>query len=112
MPGPQFGPGVFHLWNRSVAGSVSEAGQIGAAQEIMRIQMWVGKRVRRLLGIRADSGSHRSTITLGDRNRQWQVILDPGLPDDAYQQLFHLDLSLVPPGVLTWDSRSGGWRNA
>jgi hypothetical protein len=52
------------------------------------------------------------TITVGDRNRRLQVRLDPNLPDDAYQQLFHLDLSSTPAGVLTWDRAKHGWRLA
>lgn len=52
------------------------------------------------------------TITVGDRNRRLQVRLDPNLPDDAYQQLFHLDLSSTPAGVLTWDRATHGWRLA
>ncbi|CAN5644214.1 hypothetical protein BH24CHL1_BH24CHL1_11750 [soil metagenome] len=72
--------------------------------------MSVGKMFARLFGFQSIPAEQGTTITLSDRDRQFQVILDLGLPDDAYHQLFHLDLSLVPPGVLAWDSRSGVWR--
>ena len=74
--------------------------------------MSVGKLVARLFGFQPAPAAQLPVIILSDRDRQFQVMLDPSLPDDAYQQLFKLDLSLVPPGVLIWDSRSGTWRNA
>ena len=74
--------------------------------------MSAGKFIRRLLGIDPSEAPRSAAITLSDRGRQFQVVLDPGLPDDAYEQLFHLDLSCTPSGVLTWDRRSGIWRNA
>lgn len=72
--------------------------------------MEFAKVFARLVGIQSLLVSQRTTVPLSERDRQFQVILHSGLPDDAYHRLFRLNLSLIPTGVLTWDSRSGGWR--
>lgn len=74
--------------------------------------MGVEKLLRRFLGLPPEDGPHAAAVMLSDHGRQFQVILDPDLPDDAYEQLFQLDLSIAQTGVLTWDRRLRGWRNA
>lgn len=74
----------------------------------MQIFSWIA---RTLYGKHA-APAVAETITIGDRNCRLQVVLDPGLPDDAYQQLFQLDLSSAHGGVLTWDRATHGWRLA
>jgi len=66
--------------------------------------------ITRVFGSRPQRPQQNDTITLADRGREFKVVLLADLPDDAYQQLFQLDLSLVPAGVLVWDQRSNGWR--
>lgn len=74
--------------------------------------MAVGKLIDRMLGMPHVAATRWPPVTLSEHGRQFEVILAPNLPDDAYQQLFLLDLSLLPAGVLTWDRRSRAWRHA
>lgn len=73
--------------------------------------MSVGKIIGRLLGLPVEEGLRPAAVILSDHGRQFQVILDPDLPDDAYEQLFQLDLSFMTTGILSWDRRSGEWRS-
>ena len=72
----------------------------------MQIMNWI----TRTLAARLAPTVEAETITLGDRDRRYRVMIDPGLPDDAYHQLFHLDLPENSAGVLEWDYAAGGWR--
>ena len=73
--------------------------------------MRVGDKIRRIFGQTAGTPGHE-TITLSVRDRKVRVHLDPSLPDDAYQQLFTLDLSSVSTGDLSWDHRRRSWCSA
>lgn len=72
----------------------------------MQILRWITS----LIAARTVTPAVVETTAFGDHDRRFKVVLDPFLPDDAYQQLFALDLSRTPAGVLTWDYQSRGWR--
>lgn len=67
--------------------------------------------IARLIGTRPQRTQRNETITLADRGREFTVMLLADLPDDAYQQLFQLDLSLATAGVLVWDHQLNSWRS-
>lgn len=71
--------------------------------------MQPGKWITGLVQRRAQRTRMGDTITLADKGQEYRVKLDRDLPDDAYQQLFEVDLTLASPGVLTWDDRSRSW---
>ena len=71
----------------------------------MQVMTWLTGLVQR----RAERTPVAEMITLAGKGGEFRVKLDPNLPDDAYQQLFEVDLTHAPPGVLTWDERSRGW---
>jgi hypothetical protein len=73
--------------------------------------MQAHKLISQLFKARPQRTGRSETITLADRGREFTVMLLPDLPDDAYQQLFHLDLSRAQTGVLVWDYRSNGWQS-
>jgi hypothetical protein len=76
----------------------------------MRLKMQAHSLITRVFGSRPQRPQQNDTITLADRGREFTVVLLADLPDHAYQQLFHLDLSLASAGVLVWDNQSNGWR--
>jgi hypothetical protein len=49
-----------------------------------------------------------TTITSG--GRELRVSLDLTIPDDAWLQLFDLDLPAAPTGTLIWDRSAHSWR--
>jgi hypothetical protein len=74
--------------------------------------MWVVKKTKEYFRGGVANARTATTITLGDRGREFRVALPPDLPDDAYQRLFHIDLSFAPSGVLTWDHQLRDWHVA
>lgn len=75
-----------------------------------RCTMSAGSRIKQLYRRYVTGAVSGETVTLGDHDHELRVVLDPGLPDDAYRRLFHLDLALCGSDVLTWDYSSGDWR--
>jgi hypothetical protein len=72
----------------------------------MQIMSWL----TRAMAARGEAPSVAETITVGDGHRQFRVMIEPGVPEDAYHQLFHLDLPESAAGVLFWDDKAGTWR--
>lgn len=50
-------------------------------------------------------------MVLHDRERDLEIVLEPGLPDEAYAQLFALDLSTFRKGPVHFDRAQGRWRS-
>jgi hypothetical protein len=69
--------------------------------------------VRRLAG-RREAGGHavaRPPLVLQDADTGLQVILEPDLPAEAYQQLTRLDITEFHLGPLHYDQRQRRWRS-
>ncbi|GAA3148698.1 hypothetical protein ACFQ0X_10860 [Streptomyces rectiviolaceus] len=50
-------------------------------------------------------------LVLQDRHTGLRVVLEPGLPGEAYEQLLGLDLARFSEGPLHYDSGQGRWRS-
>lgn len=50
-------------------------------------------------------------LVLQDRSTGLRVVLEPGLPGEAYEQLLRLDLARFSEGPLHYDSERGRWRS-
>ncbi|GAA1895873.1 hypothetical protein GCM10009837_17310 [Streptomyces durmitorensis] len=50
-------------------------------------------------------------LVLQDRRTGLRVVLEPGLPGEAYEQLLGLDLARFSEGPLHYDSAQGRWRS-
>lgn len=50
-------------------------------------------------------------LVLQDRSTGLRVILEPGLPGEAYEQLLGLDLARFREGPLHYDKEQGRWRS-
>lgn len=76
----------------------------------------VAARIKRLVGrVLEDRGSSADSsarvLVLQDSVSRLQVVLEPGLPPQAYQALLALDLSEFRHGPLHYDRRLGKWRS-
>ncbi|MGH3430202.1 MAG: hypothetical protein ACRDQZ_21980 [Mycobacteriales bacterium] len=67
--------------------------------------------VTRLFRRRRSSTGMRQLLVLQDTLTGVQVVLEPDLPPESYQQLLHLDLSVIRRGPLHYDLRRGQWRS-
>lgn len=50
-------------------------------------------------------------LVLQDRRSGLRVVLEPGLPGEAYEQLLGLDLARFSEGPLHYDREQGRWRS-
>lgn len=50
-------------------------------------------------------------LVLQDRRSGLRVVLEPGLPGEAYEQLLVLDLARFSEGPLHYDREQGRWRS-
>lgn len=50
-------------------------------------------------------------LVLQDRRTGLRVVLEPGLPGEAYEQLIGLDLARFTEGPLHYDREQGRWRS-
>lgn len=50
-------------------------------------------------------------LVLQDRSTGLRVVLEPGLPGEAYEQLLGLDLARFSEGPLHYDKEQGRWRS-
>ncbi|MGW7073980.1 hypothetical protein ACWGH2_01100 [Streptomyces sp. NPDC054871] len=57
------------------------------------------------------SGSAPRPLVLQDRRTGLRVVLEPGLPGEAYEQLLGLDLARFSEGPLHYDREQGRWRS-
>ncbi|MWA14322.1 hypothetical protein [Streptomyces sp. BA2] len=57
------------------------------------------------------SGPAPRPLVLQDRRTGLRVVLEPGLPGEAYEQLLGLDLARFSEGPLHYDREQGRWRS-
>jgi hypothetical protein len=67
--------------------------------------------VGRVLGARRETASPPPVLVLQDAATRLQVVLEVGLPSDAYEALISLDLSEFHKGPLHYDRRRSAWRS-
>lgn len=68
--------------------------------------------VRRSSRAAADpAGPAPRPLVLQDRRSGLRVVLEPGLPGEAYEQLLGLDLARFSEGPLHYDREQGRWRS-
>ena len=64
-----------------------------------------------LLHRRRSSTGTRRLLILQDVRTGVQIVLEPDLPSESYQQLLSFDLSTIRRGPLHYDLRRGQWRS-
>jgi len=69
------------------------------------------KVIRGLLNRGEPTAGLPRPMVLQDTATGIQVVLEPGLPDEAYQQLLSLDLSQFQLGPVHYDSGQSRWRS-
>jgi hypothetical protein len=67
--------------------------------------------VTRLLHRRRSSPGPQRLLVLQDVLTGVQIVLEPDLPPESYQQLLGFDLSAIRRGPLHYDLRRGQWRS-
>jgi hypothetical protein len=69
------------------------------------------KRVRRLLGRGEQKAGKSRPVVFQDTATGVQVVLEPGIPEEGYQQLLSLDLSQFRLGPVHYDVGQRRWRS-
>lgn len=67
--------------------------------------------VGRAHGARRETALPRPVLVLQDAATRLQVVLEAGLPSDAYEALLSLDLSNFHKGPLHYDRHRSAWRS-
>ncbi|MFC8128844.1 hypothetical protein [Streptomyces sp. NPDC057302] len=71
----------------------------------------VVRRSSRTAGPAGTAGPAPRPLVLQDRRTGLRVVLEPGLPGEAYEALLVLDLARFSEGPLHYDREQGRWRS-
>ncbi|MGH3611453.1 MAG: hypothetical protein ACRDRK_02300 [Pseudonocardia sp.] len=78
-----------------------------AGDAYLRLKAIVGRALRR----RREPENGNRVLMLEDATTGLQIVLEPDLPAEAYQRLFHTDLSTFARGPLHYDRSAHRWRS-